>query len=111
MKLPVQGLDQSDDDFQESLRNTVSKLLFDLSPPSSDDEELFPTKSIAPSKKRPVPDDGESSKEKYIDGQQMKRGRFEPNVTKDTLYNILCGSDDDEEDDKENEKENDKKSP
>ena len=83
-----------------------------MSPPSSDDEELFPTKSIAPSKKRPVPDDGESSKEKYIDGQQMKRGRFEHNVTTDTLYKILCGSDDDdEEDDKENEKENDKKSP
>lgn len=41
----------------------------------------------------------------------MKRGRFEHNVTTDTLYKILCGSDDDDEDDKENEKENDKKSP
>ena len=94
-----QGLDQSDDDFQESLRNTVSKLLFDLSPPSSDDEDLFPTKTIAPSKKRLVPNDGESSKEKYIDGLQVKRGRFEPNVTTDTLYKILCGSDDDEQED------------
>ena len=83
-------------------------MLFDLSPPSSDDEELFPTKSIAPSKKRPVPDGGESSREKYIDGQQVKRGRFELNVTADTLYKILCGSDDEVEED---DKENDKKSP
>ena len=86
-------------------------MLFDLSPPSSDGEDLFPTKSIAPSKKRPVPDDGESSKEKHIDVQQLKRGRFEPNVTADTLYHLLCESDSDDDKEKQDEKGYDKKSP
>ena len=78
------------DQSQENFRKEVDKIVAELSPPpSSDDDSLFEGSN---SKKRPLVDCSQ-----FIDQNQMKRAKFVPNVKNvKTLYSLLFSDEEDE---------------